>query len=210
MFVARRVASYRRATGVRRQQFKWVMCGSAITATAIPMFAFVSVTWIQPFAGAAVAALPIAIGVAILRYRLYEIDVIIRKTLDLRHPRGLLAVVYLGGIYLIGRALQAITGQSGALAVTALHASRSSSPSNRCEPGSNELSITASTARSTTPPTPSKTFASRLRDQIELDALTADVIDVVNATLQPRHASLWLRPDTTRPKTTPTAGPQRR
>ncbi len=80
MFIARRVISYRRATGIRRQQLKWVMCGSAVTALAIPVFAFVSISWLQPIAGAAVAALPIAIGVGILRYRLYEIDVIVRKT----------------------------------------------------------------------------------------------------------------------------------
>ena len=60
----------------------------------------------------------IATGIAILRYRLYEIDVILRKTLVYATLIGVLAVVYLGGIYLIERALQAVTGQSGALAVT--------------------------------------------------------------------------------------------
>ena len=202
MFVARRVASYRRATGVRRQQFKWVMCGSAITATAIPMFAFVSVTWIQPFAGAAVAALPIAIGVGILRYRLYEIDVIIRKTLVYAILVGSLAVVYLGGIYLIDRALQALTGQSGALAVTVstlavaaafqpLRARIQRAVDHRFYRQKYDAIQTL------------ETFTSRLRDQIELDALSAGVIEVVNTTLQPRHASLWLRPPTPPPGNQP-------
>jgi hypothetical protein len=192
VFVARRVVSYRRATGVRRQQLKWVMCGSAVTAVAIPVFAFVNIPWLQPVAGGSVAALPIAIGVGILRYRLYEIDVIIRKTLVYAALVASLAVMYLGGIYLIGRALQALAGQSGALAVTVstlavavafqpLRTRIQRAVDHRFYRRKYDATQTLGT------------FTSRLRDQIELDALSASVIDVVHLTLQPSHASIWLR-----------------
>jgi hypothetical protein len=192
-FVARRVVSYRRATGVRRQQFKWVMCGSAVTAVAIPMFAFVGVTWLEPVAGAAVAALPVAIGVGILRYRLYEIDVIIRKTLVYATLVGSLAVLYLGGIYLIDRTLQALTGQSGALAVTVstLAVALAFQPlRTRIQRAVDHRFYRKKYDAAET----LDSFAGRLRDQIELDALTLGVLDVVRVTLQPRHASLWLKP----------------
>ena len=201
VFVARRVVSYRRASGVRRQQLKWVMCGSAVTAIAIPVFAFVSVTWLQPVAGAAVAALPIAIGVGILRYRLYEIDVIIRKTLVYATLVASLAVVYLGGIYLIGRALQALTGQSGALAVTVstLAVALAFQPlRSRIQRAVDHRFYRKKYDAAET----LDSFAARLRDQIELDTLTLGVLDAVHVTLQPRHASLWLKP--ANPTTTPT------
>jgi hypothetical protein len=198
LFVARRVVSYRRATGVRRQQLKWVMCGSAVTATAIPLFAFVNVNWLQPVAGVAVAALPIAIGVGILRYRLYEIDVIIRKTLVYAALVAILSIVYLGGIYLIDRALQVLTGESGALAVTVstLAVAVAFQP----------LRIRLQTAvdhrfyrRKYDAAQTLDGFAGRLRDQIELDALTLGVLEVINVALQPRHASIWLKPHHPRP-----------
>ena len=188
IFVARRVVSYRRAAGVRRQQLKWVMCGSALTAVAIPVFAFVDVSWLQPVAGAAVAALPIAIGVGILRYHLYEIDVIIRKTLVYGALVASLAAVYLGGIYLIGRTLQALTGQSGALAVTVstLAVALAFQPlRTRIQRAVDHRFYRKKYDAART----LDGFASRLRDQIELDALTRGVLEVVHLTLQPSQAS---------------------
>ena len=191
-FLGRRVVSYRRARGERRQQLKWVMCGSAITAIGTPLFAFGG-GLVGPVTGLAIAALPVTIGVGILKYRLYEIDVIIRRTLVYTTLVGVLAVVYLGGIYLIDHLLQTLTGQSGALAVTlsTLAAAAAFQPfqrriqravDHRFYRGKYDATQTLDG------------FASRLRNQIELDALSADVLTVVTATLQPSHASLWLRP----------------
>ena len=106
---------------------------------------------------------------------------------------GTLAVTYLGGISLIDRALQAVTGQSGALAVTVstlvvaaafqpLRARIQRAVDQRFYREKYDATRTLDA------------FAGRLRDQIELDALAADVLGVVRLTLQPRHASLWLRP----------------
>jgi hypothetical protein len=139
------------------------------------------------------AALPVSIAVGILRYRLYEIDVIIRKTLVYAALAGTLAVLYLGGISLIDRALQAVTGQSGALAVTVstLAVAAAFQPlRTRIQRGVDHRFYRAKYDAAHT----LEEFAGRLRDQIELDALAADVIGVVRLTVQPRHVSLWLRP----------------
>ena len=204
-FVARRVVSYRRADGVRRQQLKWVMCGSAVTAVAIPVFAFVSVGWIQPFAGAAVAALPLAIGVGILRYRLYEIDVIIRKTLIYAILIGTLAIVYLVGVFVLDRALVTATGQSSALAVTVatLAVAVAFQPlrgrvqhlvDRRFYRGKYNADHIL------------EGFTGRLRDQIDVAALQAEILHVVQATVQPRSASLWLSPTNAPSHTAPGSG----
>jgi hypothetical protein len=184
-----------------RQQVKWLIGGAAIALTCLGIMLFgpasSSSTLVQTAISIALpiglAALPVSIGVGILRYRLYEIDVIIRKTLVYAVLAGTLAVTYLGGISLIDHALQAVTGQSGALAVTVstlvvaaafqpLRARIQRAVDQRFYREKYDATRTLDA------------FAGRLRDQIELDALTADVLGVVRLTLQPRHASLWLRP----------------
>ncbi len=192
---------WRRATGEVRQQAKWLIGGAAIALACLGFMLLgpgsSSSTLVQAVMNVAVpvglAALPLSIGVGILRYRLYEIDVIIRKTLVYAVLAGTLAVTYLGGISLIDRALQAVTGQSGALAVTVstlvvaaafqpLRARIQRAVDQRFYREKYDATRTLDA------------FAGRLRDQIELDALAADVLGVVRLTLQPRHASLWLRP----------------
>ena len=200
---------WRRATGEMRQQVKWLIGGAAIALTSLGFMLFgprsSSNTLVQGAIDVALpiglAALPVSIGVGILRYRLYEIDVIIRKTLVYAVLAATLAVTYLGGISLIDRALQAVTGQSGALAVTVstlvvaaafqpLRARIQRAVDQRFYREKYDATRTLDA------------FAGRLRDQIELDALAADVLGVVRLTLQPRHASLWLRPaDGTLPAT---------
>jgi hypothetical protein len=192
-FVARRVVSYRRATGERRQQLKWVMCGSAVTAVAIPLFAFGGgPIGLQVVGGLAIAALPISIGVGILRYRLYEIDVIIRKTLVYATLVAALALLYLGGIYAIGSTLQALTGQSSALAVTlsTLAVAAAFQPlRTRIQRGVEHRFYRQKYDAALT----LQGLTGRLRDQVDLSALQSEVLDIVTLTLQPRHASLWLR-----------------
>ena len=152
------IRRYRRATGFLRQQLKWF--GAAATVLAIVVVGLplswglpAWKTWYAVLLSSAGTGLVVAIGVGILRYRLYEIDVIIRKTLVYATLVGSLASVYLGGIYLIGRALQALTGRSGALAVTVstLAVALAFQP---LRSRSNGPSITASTARNTTLPKP--------------------------------------------------------
>jgi hypothetical protein len=197
-FVGRLVANFRRATGDHRQQLKWAMCGSAITAACIPGIVLSGASSnVERVLGGlmvlGIGALPVAMGVGIFKYRLYGIDVIIRKTLVYTALIGSLAVVYLGGIYLIDRAFQALTGQSGALAVTlsTLGVAAAFQPlRSRLQRAVDHRFYRQRYDAAKT----LEAFAARLRDQIELDALSADVLGVVCDTLQPRHVSLWLRP----------------
>ncbi len=187
--VAAAVVRYHRGTRVERQQLRWiiaafvVMCCLGVVSDTIP-----EEIWFGSW-----ALLPIAFSIAIFRYRLYEIDVIIRKTLVYATLVGSLVAVYLGGIYVIGRVLDAVAGQSGALAVTlsTLAVAAAFQPlrtriqravDHRFYRGKYDAEKTL------------ERFTTRLRDQVELDALSADVLDIVTLTLQPRSVSLWLRP----------------
>lgn len=197
-FVGRLIANFRRATGDSRQQLKWAMCGSAITAASIPsVVIFGSSSGILHVVGGVtvfgIGALPVSMGVGIFKYRLYGIDVIIRRTLVYAALIGSLAAVYLGGLYLIDGALQALTGQSGALAVTL----STLAVVGAFQPLRTRLQRAVDHRFYRQRYDSAKTleaFAGRLRDQIELDALSADVLEVVTTTLHPRHVSLWLRP----------------
>jgi hypothetical protein len=138
------------------------------------------------------ALIPLSIGVAVVRYRLYEIDVIIRKTLVYAILAAALAVVYLGGISSVSVILRAVTGQSGAVAVTlsTLAVAVTFQPLRAWIQGAVDRRFyrrkydSAQTLRA---------FNSRLRQEIDLDALSAEVLNVVTETVQPRHASMWLR-----------------
>jgi hypothetical protein len=134
-----------------------------------------------------------SVGIAVLRYRLYGIDVVVRRTLVYASLVGVLAVLYLGGIFLIDRGLQAVTGQSSALAVTVstLGVAAAFQPMR----GRIQRLVDRRFSRAKYDGTRTlEAFAGRLRDQLDLDALHAEVLDVVRATVQPRTASLWLRP----------------
>ncbi len=200
LFIARQVIAWREAAGERRQQLKWLMGGATVTAlSALAQFlAFDTLPAgtvqhvLQIVTEVGLTALPIALAVGILRYRLYEIDTIIRRTLVYAVLVGMLAALYLGGIFLIGRALQALTGQSSAFAVTVstLAVALAFQPLRRriqhvvdrrfyrAKYDAEHLLLA---------------FNGRLRDQIDLTALNAEVLDLVQTAVQPRHASLWLR-----------------
>lgn len=197
---------WRRATGEQRQQVKWLIGGAGTALLCLGFMLFgpgsSSNTLVQLALNIALpvglAALPVSIAVGILRYRLYEIDVIIRKTLVYAALAGALLIVYLSGISLIDRALQAVTGQSGALAVTVstLAVAAAFQPlRTRIQRGVDHRFYRAKYDAAHT----LEEFAGRLRDQIELDALAADVLGVVRLTVQPRHVSLWLRPSQAAP-----------
>ncbi len=192
------VGRYRRATGLLRQQLKWFGGAASVLAAVV---ASAPLIWFLPWSDLVVSALVaaagtglvVATGIAILRYRLYEIDVIIRRTLIYAALILVLALVYLGGISLMGWAFRSLTGQSGALAVTIstlivaaafqpLRSRIQRAVDHRFYRGKYDAANTLDA------------FAGRLRHQIELDSLSAGVLDVVNTTLQPSHASLWLRP----------------
>ncbi len=197
-WMAYQVPRYRRSGPERRQQLKWLIGGGAI-ATIGGIVTVVEVNGVvSSVALTCVVALPVSLGIGILKFRLYEIDVIIRKTLVYATLVGSLALVYLGGIFLIGHALQTLTGQSGPLAVTisTLAVAAAFQPLRRRI----HAAVATTFYRQTYDAGQTlEAFTGRLREQIDLDSLHADLVAVVQSTMQPRHIEVWLRP----PKQTP-------
>ena len=189
--VGYQVMSWRRAAGERRQQLNWLMAGAAIALAC-----FVG----SAFAGAAdggwqvagdvlvigLAALPAAIGVAILKYRLYEIDRIISRTLAYAIVTGLLVGMYAGLVLLATRVLS--VGSPVAVAASTLAAVALFSPLrhrvqrvvdrrfNRVR-YDGERTVEA--------------FAARLKDAVDLDMVRTDLAGVVSRALEPAHVSVW-------------------
>jgi hypothetical protein len=204
------VVRLRRAGGVERQQLKWFASAAALVAFAIvaafTAYAFTAVVYmtdaptpyleaVQLFLLASLIGLPIAVGVAILRYRLYDIDLIINRTLVYGSLTAILALVYLGGVVGLQGAFRALTGQESTLAVVAstLAIAALFNPLRRSVQAfvDRRFYRRKYDAKKTL-----EAFSTKLRNQTDLDALSDDLVGVVSETMQPAHVSLWLRPDT--------------
>ncbi|MDQ3318286.1 MAG: hypothetical protein M3522_13280, partial [Actinomycetota bacterium] len=193
--VAAVVVRLRRSRGVERQQMKWFLYAAA----PIPTFPFTD--YLPGIVGGFVSGLvfgwvliglPMAIGIAVLRYRLYGIDVVINRTLVYGALTASLALVYLGGIAVLQGMFRALTGQEFSLAVVAstLVIAALFSPLRRRIQGFIDRRFyrrkydAARTLRA---------FSAKLREETDLDGLNTGLLEVVRDTVQPQHASLWLR-----------------
>jgi peptidoglycan/LPS O-acetylase OafA/YrhL len=198
------VVRYRRAGRVERQQMKWLLVATALFAAAyIPVFLFTdfdfgpdAVFWSYLWM-VAMLLIPVAIGIAILRYRLYDIDVIIRKALLYAVLTALLALVYFGSIALIQGIVTAVSGQSSSvvivlstLAIAALFAPLRRRIQDVIDRRFFRKKYDAQRVLAQ--------FAVTARDETDLDTLTAELARVVQETLQPEHVSVWLREDNRR------------
>jgi hypothetical protein len=140
---------------------------------------------------------PIAIGIAILRYRLYEIDTLINRTLVYGALTALLVLVYFGSVAASQAIFRALTGQEEqpqlAIVVSTLVIAALFNPLRRRIQGFIDRRFYRSKydAAKTL-----EAFSAKLRDETNLDALSDDLVGVVRDTMQPAHVSLWLRPDT--------------
>ncbi len=193
----------RRARGVERQQLKWFAYAVAVLVGGTILTNVVSnamgVGWLRwvGFLPTIVGLVgwPVAVGIAILRYRLYEIDIIINRTLVYGSLTATLATVYLGGVVLLQYAFRMLTGEESQLAIVAstlaiaalfvpLRRRIRSFIDRRFYRRKYDAAKTL------------EAFSAKLRDETDLDALREDLVGVVRETMQPVHVSLWLRPDT--------------
>jgi hypothetical protein len=194
------------STAEQRQQTKWVVFGFAaalVGFTAVIALAFVPAildvgplgymvfsTLVYGF----LALIPLSIGVAVLRSRLYDIDVVINRALVYGPLTATLVALYFGGIVVLQRVFLTLTGQQSTLAVVAstLAIAALFNPLRRRVQALVDRRFyrkkydAAKTLA---------TFNSRLREETDLDSLREEVLGVVSATMQPARASLWLRPD---------------
>jgi len=194
------VVRFLRSRGEERQQLKWFTYAVSI------MLIWFCTNW--PISAAmpdlflvldslVISGVPVAVGIAVLRYRLYDIDVVINRTLVYGSLTVILTAVYFGGVATTQTILHTLTGQeelpqlaivASTLAIAALF-----SPLRRRI----QSFIDRRFYRNKYDATKTlEVFSSRLRDETDLEALSDDLVGVVRETMQPTHVSLWMRTDT--------------
>jgi hypothetical protein len=193
----------RRARGEQRQQIKWLAyAASVVVIGAILTYVLPDATgarWVGQVGLALLAVgfvgVPIAIGIAILKYRLYEIDLLINRTLVYGSLTVMLALVYVGTIVLLQGLVRTLTGQESQLPIVAstLTVAALLNPLRRRMQGFIDRRFYR---RKYDAAKTLEAFSVKLRDETDLDTLRDDLVGVVRETMQPAHVSLWLRPDT--------------
>jgi len=201
------VLRFRPASGDEKQQLKWFTYATVFFVVMLTIHSIAEEilgpeVWrpIEPMLLApAITSMPIAVAIAIFKYRLYDIDVIIRRTLVYALLTAMLAFFYFGGVALLQYLSQAITGggrdqPQWAIVVSTLAIAALFQPLRRRIQRFIDRRFYRKryhAARTL------EAFAARLRDEVELNGLTEDLLAVVRETIQPEHVSLWLRPTAT-------------
>jgi hypothetical protein len=187
------VVRFRRARGTERQQLRWLAFAAALAAVALLVAVAAGVMAkdgvVLAALGTCVALLPLATGAAILRYRLYDLDRIISRTL----AYGLLTVLLGGGYAGVVLGLGQFLGRESSLVVAAatLAVAAAFQPARR---GIQAVVDRRFNRRRYDAAQTIQAFSARLRQQVDLDTLTAELLAVVEQTIQPTSVSLWLRP----------------
>ena len=201
LIVASLVLRYRHAAGIERQQLKWLAAVMAIAGPAL-LVAIISpggssgiwgdldyVAWLIVTFG--FALLPVAIGIAVLRYRLYDIDLVIRRTLVYGALAGLLAIAYGGSVLLLSAVLAPLASENSlavagsTLLVAALFSPVRNGVRSVVDRRFYRSRYDASRELAD--------LSQRLRGEVDLDGVQAEVLGTVARTLQPVSASMWLR-----------------
>ena len=190
------VVRFRRAGHVERQQLKWLATAGSVVAVTVPIvgIAFYDALGAK-LADAtmmiAVLGLPLSAGIAMLRYRLYDIDVVINRTLVYGALTATLAAVYLGSVLLLQLGLDSFTkGSALPVAASTLAVAAAFRPARgRIQGGVDRRFYRRKYDAQRT----LASFSAHLRDEVDLAALDAELRAVVAETMQPAHVSLWMR-----------------
>jgi hypothetical protein len=194
------LARLRHGGRVERQQIKWFAYATAVAISGVifknTVYPAVGVSWVWwvglVLTTVGVVSSPVAMSIAIFRYRLYQIDILINRTLVYAPLTALLVALYLGGIVFLQNAFRSLTGEGSQLAVVAstLIIAALFIPLRRRIQSFIDRRFYRSKydARKTL-----EAFSAKLRDETDLEALNDDLVEVVRETMQPAHASLWLR-----------------
>jgi len=195
------ILRFRRARGDERQQLKWFASGGAFVALA---FLVAPVIWFTPALNntpvwpilfvLALVAIPLSAGVAILKYRLYDIDLIIRRTLVYSVLSGLLLFVYFGSVVLLQSILRVVTGQQQSQVVVVVSTLVIAALFNPLRRRVQDLIDRAFYRRKYDAALVMAAFRASARDEVELGPLIEHLMQAADETVRPEHVSLWLRP----------------
>ena len=195
-FVAAQVLSWRRSPGERRQQLKWLLSGAAVLAVSQVIFQPILALYphlsqvqlvVGFLLGLGAAALPASMAVAIMKYRLYDIDRIISRTLSYAIVTGLLIGVYAGLVLLATQVLRfrtPVAVAAATLAAAALFNPLRQRVQRTVDRRFNRARYDADKTVAA--------FAARLKDAVDLDTVQADLAGVVHQALEPAHVSVWM------------------
>jgi hypothetical protein len=186
------VLRFRRSRGVERQQLKWIVYAGMLLLLTVPVGMYLPAPIGDALWGLIIAFVPVAAGIAILRYRLYDIDRLINRTLVYGLLTAGLGLGYAAAVLVLGQVFGGVGGEppSWAVAGATLAVAALFQPARRriqavVDRRFNRRKYDA--ARTV------EAFSARLRDEVDLDALSAELLAVVDQTIQPTRASLWLR-----------------
>jgi len=194
-WVVRQVASYRRSTGDRREQLKWLISGGLICVVGLMVSIVLGPShstvwyWVSNVSSLGILALPVALGIGILKYRLYEIDRLISRTVSYAIVTGLLVGVYIGMIALTTHLVplsSSVGVAASTLVAVGLFTPVRRRVQHRVDRRFNRARYDAEAMVAT--------FTTRLRDAVQLETVRGDLLDVVNAAVEPSQVALWIRP----------------
>ncbi|GAH01973.1 unnamed protein product, partial [marine sediment metagenome] len=197
------VYRYRRiSTPEQRQQTKWVLYSLAVILLSLPIITILTPLFLPPdvqtllefHLGFLVAIIiPLSIGVSILRYRLWDIDLIIRRTLIYGVLSLLLVLLFFSGVVLLQQAFRAFTGQDSPVAIV-ISTLAIAALFNPLRGRVQEVIDRRFYRRKYDAQKALAEFAATARDEVELEQLTEQLLNVVQETMQPEQVNLWLRP----------------
>lgn len=189
--VASLVIRYRRARGIERQQIKWLLYPAGLFVAGLTTAAFIQVDIVWTVSLLALGAMPVGAGIGILRHRLFDIDLVINRTLVYGALTALLAGVYVGSVLVLQAVLTPVTqGEGLAVAISTLAVAALFQPVRRRVQAAVDRRFFRSRydAQRTV-----DAFGTRLRHETDVERLAEDLGALVHGSLQPSSVSVWLR-----------------